>query len=225
MTTTSGIVNERGSSPRMRGARSPAVADGQVAGIIPAYAGSTRARPCRPPSGGDHPRVCGEHCQRKGLAMAVKGSSPRMRGALVRGLHLGRHLGIIPAYAGSTRRSSTTSTTCWDHPRVCGEHDGLDPDDKEDGGSSPRMRGAPGDALRTNVGQGIIPAYAGSTHDYARAMQLHKDHPRVCGEHIRNQQDLGDGEGSSPRMRGALDGNRNVLLARGIIPAYAGSTC
>ena len=54
---------------------------------------------------------------------------------------------------------------------------------------------------------------------------LHQDHPRVCGEHL--VQDLGErpGRGSSPRMRGALQGAIQLVLALGIIPAYAGSTC
>ena len=50
----------------------------------------------------------------------------------------------------------------------------------------------------------IIPAYAGST---------------------RVEVDLALGEiGSSPHTRGARPGGRSLLLGRGIIPAYAGST-
>ena len=50
-----------GSSPHTRGARSPGRNPGSRHGIIPAYAGSTRAaRPDRPP-GRDHPRIRGEH--------------------------------------------------------------------------------------------------------------------------------------------------------------------
>ena len=50
-----------GSSPRMRGAPEQLTVDALVAGIIPAYAGSTgwTRSPLR--SAWDHPRVCGEH--------------------------------------------------------------------------------------------------------------------------------------------------------------------
>ena len=51
-----------------------------------------------------------------------------------------------------------------------------------------------------------------------------RDHPRVCGEHVGDEGSLGKGQGSSPRMRGAL---AHALLRIGpgrIIPADAGST-
>ena len=76
----------RGSSPHTRGALVLIVALTVVAGIIPAYAGSTfpgasfgRARP---------------------------GSSPHTRGAHTPLPHATRDRGIIPAYAGSTRAST-----------------------------------------------------------------------------------------------------------------------
>ena len=94
-----------GSSPRMRGAPRAVHARAGWAGIIPAYAGSTRlSYPGRRVSR-DHPRVCGEHSASAVSVSAAQGSSPRMRGA--------RHdlpcpsspHGIIPAYAGSTQAS------------------------------------------------------------------------------------------------------------------------
>ena len=91
-----------GSSPRMRGA--PDVDQIRVddAGIIPAYAGSTRRRRpgCRP--AGDHPRVCGEHAVNWKYWLLKLGSSPRMRGAPRQADDRRPHRRIIPAYAGST---------------------------------------------------------------------------------------------------------------------------
>ena len=86
------------------------------------------------------------------------------------------------------------------------------------------MRGAPIVILAGTCWMRIIPAYAGSTHDYARAMQLHKDHPRVCGEHFGGGAGEEPRRGSSPRMRGALVVLVERDLGAGIIPAYAGST-
>ena len=71
--------------------------------------------------------------------------------------------GIIPAYAGSTRRSSLASAAHPDHPRIRGEHlrnayklTKLD-------GSSPHTRGALAAQVGVDLLERIIPAYAGST--------------------------------------------------------------
>ena len=56
-----GALLTSGSSPRMRGAPFGLVWKTGVPGIIPAYAGSTGARPAACPVYRDHPRVCGEH--------------------------------------------------------------------------------------------------------------------------------------------------------------------
>ena len=97
-----------GSSPRMRGARSPARAGTWSAGIIPAYAGSTQFRRCPRGFFGDHPRVCGEHLDEIAEAARAQGSSPRMRGARRYRRHRVWVGGIIPAYAGSTPFSGVT---------------------------------------------------------------------------------------------------------------------
>ena len=45
------------------------------------------------------------------------------------------------------------------------------------------MRGAPGDPVFEDGGDGIIPAYAGSTKGSDRMSVPDWDHPRICGEH------------------------------------------
>ena len=116
------MYRRMGPSPRMRGARVHEVRGGLADGIIPAYAGSTPA--CR--AGGrwcrDHPRVCGEHRSPADLMARRRGSSPRMRGALIPLLLGALLVGIIPAYAGSTAARPSTRDPTGDHPRVCGEH-------------------------------------------------------------------------------------------------------
>ena len=98
---------EEGSSPRMRGAPAHFFSDKSNQGIIPAYAGSTEHELTRLRAIRDHPRVCGEHLITHGKGKNLPGSSPRMRGALVkRHINIDR-LGIIPAYAGSTK------ARCW----------------------------------------------------------------------------------------------------------------
>ena len=70
-----------GSSPRMRGALHGKRLGGFFGRIIPADAGSTTAQDEKELLGRDHPRGCGEHIFRDGLAGQSRGSSPRMRGA------------------------------------------------------------------------------------------------------------------------------------------------
>ena len=152
-----------GSSPRMRGTLRRAFRKFRRLGIIPAYAGNTKARSSAQARHQDHPRVCGEHHCKKRIDQGQTGSSPRMRGTHFAGeFHVAR-LGIIPAYAGNTNDADSYSTARRDHPRVCGEHDhhlGVVPVVQ---GSSPRMRGTRSCTARITSVAGIIPAYAGNT--------------------------------------------------------------
>ena len=91
---------------------------------------------------GDHPRGCGEHLVDSPPAVTSRGSSPRMRGALMVGCSLYSLLGIIPADAGSTAKLAYMLTLQGDHPRGCGEHHQPLTLRPRIGGSSPRMRGA-----------------------------------------------------------------------------------
>ena len=193
-----------GSSPRMRGARLMASASRRGLRIIPAYAGSTGVEGVLLALRWDHPRVCGEHIGMAVTRMAEEGSSPRMRGA--------------PAARSSPRCSRR------DHPRVCGEHIRFTPWRKRTSGSSPRMRGAPISCCARRSKAGIIPAYAGSTHDLSSHYRSFQDHPRVCGEHEQRRLVAGPHVGSSPRMRGAQRAQCGAEVVDGIIPAYAGST-
>ena len=112
-----------GSSPRMRGTRTAHGRWLSGLGIIPAYAGNTLARNTMRPIRRDHPRVCGEHGNRRPREVSVWGSSPRMRGTL---------WGFVASYFAIR-----------DHPRVCGEHTILMSARVSMRGTSPRMRGTP----------------------------------------------------------------------------------
>ena len=166
---------------------------------------------------GEHPRGTRKSGNRKG-------SSPRARGARPNLFPQVRALGIIPACAGSTRRTGARWRTPRDHPRVRGEHVGRLTADPELRGSSPRARGAP--PLREPVEHrvGIIPACAGSTGASRGQDPGWWDHPRVRGEHcILSILGRSHG-GSSPRARGAQKKHVEHALRVGIIPACAGST-
>ena len=86
------------------------------------------------------------------------------------------------------------------------------------------MRGAPDSGQGRHKTAGIIPADAGSTSFDMRCVGSVKDHPRGCGEHETTCTTSPRVTGSSPRMRGAPDGDGDPDPTDRIIPADAGST-
>ena len=233
-----------GSSPHVRGALWPRVSGRASIGIIPACAGSTLGMGnwCR--FRWDHPRMCGEHKSMAFCVGTLRGSSPHVRGALVWSCPYCGHSGIIPACAGSTRYSTTGKQGRRDHPRMCGEHGGVNNYNNPTLGSSPHVRGAHVRTLIVPACGGIIPACTGSTTTSSRTRTGRWDHPRMCGEHFDEWIDDMSATGSSPHVRGApcclvrttpswgssphvrgahLD-RRLPRRESGIIPACAGST-
>ena len=193
-----------GSSPHTRGALLLARLGRILERIIPAYAGSTSFHLFLSGSHSDHPRIRGEHGWPAHHIKPTMGSSPHTRGA-----HLGRldgenERGIIPAYAGSTRRSTSTWRALTDHPRIRGEHSVC--------------------AFLAFVLMGSSPHTRGARTAWAAPEISAADHPRIRGEHyLPKEADIFEG-GSSPHTRGArLRPQRRHTEAR-IIPAYAGST-
>ena len=166
----------------MRGAGAAAhLAHGAV-GIIPARAGSRKLASCSLRGSRDHPRACGEQSDWRSTLRPEMGSSPRVRGAVIRLVAPALNVGIIPARAGSSRMTSIRPTASWDHPRACGEQHldrGLS---RVRSGSSPRVRGAVIHFIITKLLNGIIPARAGSRSDVGLPSALGRDHPRACGE-------------------------------------------
>ena len=164
----------RGSSPHTRGALSQPPGCTADAGIIPAYAGSTTCPCAKAAACWDHPRIRGEHVIALAAAAVTAGSSPHTRGAPSRRILDVQELRIIPAYAGSTLRGSKTTATHGDHPRIRGEHRPVHPLRGGRLGSSPHTRGARVLLAPDLSGDGIIPAYAGSTSCYVPRRCLHR---------------------------------------------------
>ena len=92
---------------------------------------------------------------------------------------------ITPAYAGKSFRSNRPKVAAQDHPRLCGEKDGMRRLWRRGVGSPPPMRGKalgrqlPEDAIR------ITPAYAGKRSRKKQTVRESQDHPRLCGEKCR----------------------------------------
>ena len=149
-------------------------------------------------------------------------SPPRMRGKVNLLLDGNIPLGITPAYAGKSSEPVQNYSTCWDHPRVCGEKVAVCHDHASGVGSPPRMRGK-GNRRRTRRGiLGITPAYAGKRKWSCHTTKVRGDHPRVCGEKTTANPQATDHWGSPPRVRGKVRRGHLQHAAHGITPAYAG---
>ena len=153
---------KKGSSPRVRGAAELIGAGVEDEGIIPARAGSSHRRSRRRVPGRDHPRACGEQGYPYDRSSISQGSSPRVRGAVLLGVHGTWADGIIPARAGSRSLPMIVQPTQRDHPRACGEQIVYELMRSGVGGSSPRVRGAVEASGLPEQLYGIIPARAGS---------------------------------------------------------------
>ena len=188
----------------MRGAASGGPLQGWQVGIIPARAGSRLLAWSEKIAEQDHPRACGEQPGHSQGEIIDEGSSPRVRGAGFdqRVLELGH--GIIPARAGSSGARAHSVPMARDHPRACGEQPTFSRLRWFSPGSSPRVRGAVEDLRAVLALSGIIPARAGSRVGSSRRARASWDHPRACGEQELLRIIGIGGEGSSPRVRGAV---------------------
>ena len=86
------------------------------------------------------------------------------------------------------------------------------------------MRGTPTPGLGFDDLHRIIPADAGNTLNAIRCFIATWDHPRGCGEHGVTNDDTGNTQGSSPRMRGTQLIPPYPKTWQRIIPADAGNT-
>ena len=191
-----------GSSPRVRGEDRATNISTYSIGIIPAGAGRSSIGVYAAIEDRDHPRGCGEKPSRRPPARRRKGSSPRVRGEVGDGvaLHIGN--GIIPAGAGRSCSTTTSSRCGRDHPRGCGEKTNARWIPARRMGSSPRVRGEAGKGSGGRPVGGIIPAGAGRSRPLRAHHPLERDHPRGCGEKKKRFQRLIVDVGSSPRVRG-----------------------
>ena len=91
-------------------------------------------------------------------------------------------------------------------------------------GSSPRVRGKPEDAPVPDAPGGLIPARAGKTMRWAIMVEVHRAHPRACGENDDARKAQEREYGSSPRVRGKQPAAERTDFSGGLIPARAGKT-
>ena len=217
-------MRDLGSSPRVRGKPVGDYVLDEQGRLIPARAGKTSrsVRGCG--SGRAHPRACGENLRGLVAAPGEQGSSPRVRGKLVRRAAVMSRRGLIPARAGKTGPTPSASSTKPAHPRACGENGRPSLSRPFQAGSSPRVRGKRPGADARAAAQRLIPARAGKTRSRRRPAPSPPAHPRACGENEGGWPRSASSPGSSPRVRGKLpSAARRALISR-LIPARAGKT-
>ena len=96
-----------GSSPRGRGKPRETWDETPTTGLIPAWAGKTSKKTQPSSTFSAHPRVGGENMGVVAEGASAAGSSPRGRGKPRNLTRLSWTLGLIPAWAGKTRRGQT----------------------------------------------------------------------------------------------------------------------
>lgn len=133
-------------------------------------------------------------------------SSPRVRDKQFRVVHVRVGPGIIPAGAGQTSGIGANPADWRDHPRGCGANDDGGPQLDMRTGSSPRVRGKRQKLWGQFTSSRIIPAGAGQTPNTRHTSRSRSDHPRGCGANMSMTEGEERYVGSSPRVRGKLEG-------------------
>ena len=198
------LYRAAGSSPPVRGTHEAKHGRDSGSRFIPACAGNTGMPAYRVRAVPVHPRLCGEHTATLTDCLIVVGSSPPVRGTLVKPAANAAKSRFIPACAGNTSASPKFMLNPPVHPRLCGEHSHTSRAATASSGSSPPVRGtlqAPG---RSGCRQRFIPACAGNTRPYHRHAPRIPVHPRLCGEHQGVSRMAFSIHGSSPPVRGTL---------------------
>ena len=172
----------------------------------------------------DHPRSRGVYPEYVKILNDAKGSSPLARGLPLDEARKTAIIGIIPARAGFTSTSSSSTSLVWDHPRSRGVYRPLYRPPAHAEGSSPLARGLRLMATVKRSGVRIIPARAGFTDRDPDGAEGAGDHPRSRGvyEPVSPIDDLR--QGSSPLARGLPAAPVSLLGVPRIIPARAGFT-
>ena len=193
-------------------------------GLIPAWAGKTARGSLPTRRSPAHPRVGGENKRCSFRLARPVGSSPRGRGKHPSADTARDGRGLIPAWAGKTRRAHSSAVSVRAHPRVGGENMASSLAFASSLGSSPRGRGKRDDLTRRDSPGRLIPAWAGKTQACFVLGVGGGAHPRVGGENLNGDLEKLGGSGSSPRGRGKRASLKDYRALTRLIPAWAGKT-
>ena len=211
-----------GLSPRARGNLVDRSVHVVAVGTIPACAGEP-ADGCQvATASGDYPRVRGGTSMARARTVAKSGLSPRARGNPARRAQPGLPSGTIPACAGEPRAYCSCSAMAWDYPRVRGGTIVMGSYGESWPGLSPRARGNPQCAHRSDPLRRTIPACAGEPEFRVLLRVREGDYPRVRGGTNSRIGARPASQGLSPRARGNPESGGCLVGGLGTIPACAG---
>ena len=219
---TSGV--DRGSSPLARGTLLRGLLRGRGLRFIPARAGNTGRCGGMSCLNAVHPRSRGEHFSSGKTKSHLDGSSPLARGTPAGSARSRSGGRFIPARAGNTSWSRSSSWSRSVHPRSRGEHTNPSGTVNNWNGSSPLARGTLCRSVALRCLRRFIPARAGNTRSARRRTCGCAVHPRSRGEHCPTPSAIRRPNGSSPLARGTLAGRRRAPKPIRFIPARAGNT-
>ena len=156
------LVQNTGSSPRVRGTERQVILRKLIRRFIPACAGNRASAIFTAARSTVHPRVCGEQTKSRTRSRRSCGSSPRVRGTDSPRSRSNNRSRFIPACAGNRPQFQSARQSRSVHPRVCGEQAVIQVIKAKRDGSSPRVRGT--DCPLENKGSRprFIPACAGN---------------------------------------------------------------
>ena len=177
-----------GSSPRVRGTHTLPFRTPILPRFIPACAGNASSMKNDSAGNTVHPRVCGERFCTVLARDQERGSSPRVRGTLIRGWYRPAPMRFIPACAGNAMTPLFYKRCLMVHPRVCGERGRFCRPTIPVNGSSPRVRGTQVGVRVYQPEYRFIPACSGNASLSLLCWVRFSVHPRVCGERSANHQ-------------------------------------
>ena len=212
----------QGLSPRVRGNPSRPHIGRQNQRSIPACAGEPRRQTSVPGAYQVYPRVCGGTPHRRHRPLRRSGLSPRVRGNRIHRRRSASRPGSIPACAGEPERRTAAPRRDRVYPRVCGGTRHRPSGPTRPAGLSPRVRGNHHVGEGTGVVAGSIPACAGEPATLVGRIAGPEVYPRVCGGTAVKLGPPARPCGLSPRVRGNLGPDIELVGRRRSIPACAG---
>ena len=147
----------------------------------------------------------GEYSRSTRFAFFKPGSPPLARGVRQLASAQNVYRRITPACAGSTARGNVFLQRFQDHPRLRGEYFISLGTDTEILGSPPLARGVLSIFQKLRNLIRITPACAGSTLFVDNSFAANRDHPRLRGEYLPQQEVLCVVSGSPPLARGVQE--------------------
>ena len=167
--------------------------------------------------GGDHPAGTPP------VASSL-GSPPHGRGPLHPGAGHRHHVGLTPAWAGTTSTAAASRPAARAHPRMGGDHLGRELGLAFAEGSPPHGRGPPLEHAEHRGRAGLTPAWAGTTNNEVNREGMVRAHPRMGGDHSMAFHHGKGTAGSPPHGRGPPRRCRRRPDRQRLTPAWAGTT-